>query len=292
MLSLELLKLCDDAGVSREFYDKLTKTITKYTEPIGDTSPVTMSRLKTRETFTSALCKRYKTPEPEVVKVALETHFKEEDISRKQRLRDHAYVVRFDFKEQLLDLLSDTEIFGNKDNLCINNGIVERWEPYRPPDVQENLDEVFNGRWYQETVRVECTNRDGKQLFFMPITIYVDKTGTDAFQRHGVEPVVFTTPLIRRHVRNNPKAWRVLGFIPDLEAKSSAVKKKSTQSKRLMGMSCRNYHKCLSVVLESFSKCQMDENFVYNLRLGSYVRTCLLLVHRERAHRLKFNPPS
>ena len=197
----------------------------------------------------------FPTAHPEIREVELETHQKKpKGKDRSRSFRDLRQVIRFDFYEQVMDLLGTTEIFANPENLNINIDPKDknaRWRPYVPPEGEENLDDVLDGKWYQETVEFQVTTRFGK-VFWVPIIIYVDKTGTDAFQRHGLEPVIFTTPLIKCELRNHPKAWRILGFIPDLEGKSSAVKQKANQSEATKGISVRNYHKCLSVVLETF----------------------------------------
>ena len=94
-----------------------------------------------------------------------------------------------------MDLLSDHELFGDLNNLVINPD--DCWTPYKPPMAQANLDEVLDGKWYQDMVHVDVPlNVDGKPTFWIPIIIYIDKTGTDAYQQHGLEPVIFTTPLL------------------------------------------------------------------------------------------------
>ena len=276
--AMEINELCDKADVPRNFYDELIALLKKHTQPNADSSPVKLESLPSRKLFMKAVQERHPTAKPTVQQVALETkksHF-EEEIDRERLLRDVVDVIFFDFGEQLKDLLSDLSLMGNLDNLNVNTGTQERFDPFVPSNGSEkHLDEVMDGKWYQDTVNAPVTGTDGN-VFFLPILICVDKTGTDAFQRHGLEPVMFTTALFKRHVRNDPSAWRILGFIPDLEAKSSAVKKQSTSSVELMGLSCRNYHKCLSVVLQSFKAAQ-QRDMKFHLRLGSCVKHTSLL---------------
>jgi hypothetical protein len=108
------------------------------------------------------------------------------------------------------------------------------------------------------------------QDFVLPIIIYVDKTGTDANQRHSLEPVLFTLGIFKRKIRNQTRAWRILGFVPDMEQKSSAVKA-AARSGDSKGLSTRNYHKCLRVVLQSFVDAQQESHQVY-LRIGNWVK--------------------
>ena len=180
--------------------------------------------------------------------------------------------------EQLVDLLSDESLFGDLKNLVVNRE--DRWKPYCPPEGTNNLDEVFDGKYYIDTIRLLLTRTDGSQ-FLIPIMIYVDKTGTDAFQRNGLEPVVFTTPLLSRAARNNPRAWRILGFVPDLDAKSSAVKEKARGTAANIGLSCRNYHTCLAEILKSFKDAQglaKDDNLNAWLQLGDEAKLCRLQI--------------
>ena len=90
-----------------------------------------------------------------------------------------------------MDLLSDMGLMGNPDNLCINPSVNNRFNPYKPPTGQENLDEVLDGKWYQDTdcIKVALKNR---HIFYLPIIIYMDKMGMDALQQYGLEPVIFT----------------------------------------------------------------------------------------------------
>jgi hypothetical protein len=119
------------------------------------------------------------------------------------------------------------------------------------------LDEVFDGKWYHNTIQLEVTSLPGLCTFWIPVIFYIDKTGTDAFQQHGLKLIIFTTPLIRKSMCNVPTAWHILGF--DLEAKSSAVKAKASQMHVGEDISCCNHHKCLDVVLESFKRAQTQK---------------------------------
>ena len=60
--------------------------------------------------------------------------------------------------------------------------------------------------------------------FLFPIYIYIDKTPIEKNVRYGLRPVVFSTPIIERSVRQDPKCYWLLGFIPDLCSKSSAFR--------------------------------------------------------------------
>jgi hypothetical protein len=84
----------------------------------------------------------------------------------------------------------------------------------------------------------------------------MDKTGTDASQRHSLEPVLFTLGVFSRKSRNQTRAWQLLGFIPDLQLMLLAMKQLARSKLMGKGIGERNYHTCLGAVLHSFIKCQ------------------------------------
>ena len=85
-----------------------------------------------------------------------------------------------------------------------------------------------------------------------PMVMYVDKTGTDQYCRYPLEPLIFTFANIKRELRNHPRAWRALGYIPDLETKSAAEKTYLRGKEK--GITCDNYHQCLAMLLKPLSE--------------------------------------
>ena len=104
-----------------------------------------------------------------------------------------------------------------------------------------------NGDWFQSIVReVESSpSPTGEKDFIFGIQGYLDKTGTDAYQRTPVEPFVFTLTLFSNKVRNSSKYWRVLALLP-----SSVCQKQ--KKKHVFGASVRNYHIALRAALNEF----------------------------------------
>jgi len=79
----------------------------------------------------------------------------------------------------------------------------------------------------------------------LPVIGYIDKTGTDVNQRNKLEPFSFTLSILNQSSCFTSKAWRVLGFIPDLEHKSSAAITRGCSGLIGKGRASRNYHRCL-----------------------------------------------
>ncbi len=218
--------------------------------------------IQKRASFVKKMTKRFPTPPPIIEKVALEGT---------QEDREVVDVIHFDFEAQLSDLLNDHEMFGNRSNLVVNSQDV--WKQYNPVP-HDKLDEVLDGQWYHETCGRLLTQNTMNE-FVLPIIFYVDKTGTNIQQRHGLEPLVFTTAILNRKTRNTTRAWRMLGFIPDLDLSSKAAKSSSQQKKEGKGRSTRNYHKCLDVILRSFKKAQQKKPNLW-LRLGKSLKKVYL----------------
>ena len=256
--------LLEYVGTPRYVMDCITKAIQ---EEIVQNNFNPVRDRQTRQTFVNKMMKEFPTPTPVVEKVGLE--------GIRTSSIEQVDVIHFDFEQQLRDLLGDHEMFNNMDNLVVNDGVTpDRWKPYEP-NPKDKLDEVMDGLWYKETcTRILTGNHDE---FIMPIILYLDKTGTDIQQRHGLEPVVFTTAILNRQMRNKTRAWRILGYIPDLDLSSKAAKAASRQKKEGKGRSTRNYHHCLEVILRSFKQAQDSKPLVW-LRLGTQVKqVCLHL---------------
>jgi hypothetical protein len=125
---------------------------------------------------------------------------------------DTVYVYRFNVEQQIRDLLAE-DIFNDVSNLVINPE--NPFGQYQSPD--NRYDEINSGDWYKRTYEERITDPDNQVL--LGIKLYVDKTGCDPMlQRHGLEPVMFTLTIIKRGVQQDcKKAWRHIGFIPDLD---------------------------------------------------------------------------
>jgi len=104
------------------------------------------------------------------------------------------------------------------------------------------------------------------------VILYCDKTGTDAYQRAGLEPLSFTFTLFNREHQYRSESWHVFGYVPDLEMKSSAYKSKQRQG--LMGKRypCQNYHAYLCQIAHSFKNFQEKDNPIREwIWMGDYV---------------------
>jgi hypothetical protein len=192
--------------------------------------------------------------------------------------RNRVLLVKWNIKGLVEHLLSNHRLFSNLDNLVVNKD--DPWLPFTSPD----LDDVCSGGWYRDTVaQVKLKNglgddmmdENGMLVLINPLLIYGDKTGGDSFQRFSMEPWVVTMALFRRFIRYHPWAWRLLGFIPDLDLKSRATKEQ--QRNRYQGMSTAHYHFCMASLLEGFEEISR-EGIVTIVRIGNEVRKVRMIL--------------
>ena len=118
--------------------------------------------------------------------------------------------------------MNDKSIVGDVNNMVVNKGDGDdRWQKYRPQE--HSRDEIHDGSWYAETYERLGVDHE-KNQFLLPLIFYVDKTGITKNQRQAMEPLVFTTSLFNRSIRNQSTSWRPLGYIPNLDLSSKASK--------------------------------------------------------------------
>jgi hypothetical protein len=84
-----------------------------------------------------------------------------------------------------------------------------------------------------------------------------------------------STPILKKLVREQPDAWQVLMFIPDLEKGSSAKKRQESQRELEKGRGYQNYHRCLAKGLQSVQEVMDNGGFNTYVLMGDeihYVR--------------------
>jgi len=188
--------------------------------------------------------------------------------------------IAFNVKRNLLDLLDDGDIFGNLNNLVVNNDPEKKRSPFDPyRNVSGVSDEILDGTWYRDTLARlreydEDPFVDGVD-FLLPIILYCDKTGTSMNQRYPLEPLLFTTAIIKRKLRNYPRSWRPAGYIPDIENKSSAESRYIREKNK--GATAQSYHLALSYLLKGFRQLQND-GIVTWLQFGRFRKKVRLRV--------------
>jgi hypothetical protein len=165
-------------------------------------------------------------------------------------------VVTFDFMEMVRSLLTDPEIACNEnflfpDGESPTSSPACRWEDVDPKS--HKLSNLTSGRWYHETYYLKCHGKEGHVL--LPIILYSDKTHTDQRGNLCQEPVLFTLGIFNKHTRQLPRAWRPLGFVPNIQIHNQSIK--STQK-------IDDYHCCLDIILAGLEKAQSHEGLKWD----------------------------
>ena len=264
---IRLIDYCDRANSkSREFLDDLLKIISDEMR-VRKFNP---ALAPTTKTVREKVLKRYGNGAHPVAGVFRMSSYSNPYLvsdhnALHSRRRDVLNCVRYCVRKNTIDLLNDRGLFGNLDNLVVNTT-----DPFLPYNGQ--CDEILGGSWHRNTIQRLKTSEHGfneRLEFKLDYIFYADKTGTCDNQRYPLEPFMFTFAIFRRKIRNNPRAWRPLGFIPDLESKST-YENKYIRSQNGSAIP-QSYHCFLSFLLEGFAQIQ-NEGFVTWLRLGDKVK--------------------
>jgi hypothetical protein len=218
--TLDVLKLCHDAGVSLEFYDLLFALLRKHSSQ----NKVDVTKLPKRDTFLKSLRARISSPTPIISQVG------------------NLQVPHFDILSQIRDLLGSF-VFNDLNNLCVNMDPEQRYKVFVPTD-DDKFVEMCAQKWYKETYAEFIS--DPEKQFLLPLIFYIDETGTDVFQRYPLEPLMFTLGILRNFMREKSSSWRHAGFIPKV-----ARAKTSIESLQL-------YHDCMAMVLSTLQPLQDD----------------------------------
>ena len=176
------------------------------------------------------------------------------DRSSLSRPRVDTEVYVYPFIQQVQSLLDCRPIFQDTTLLLTNPSCP--WLPYLHPPTSP-VDDVISGTWYRDTLldlgMSDITSFEdwvsrGKP-FLLPLVLYVDKTGTDTLCRYTLEPLIFSFAIFRRQLLVQSFAWKHMGFVPDQDRMSSAQHQSQRKGKDGKGRSCRNYHRCMEVLL-------------------------------------------
>jgi len=117
---------------------------------------------------------------------------------------------KFDFKTMFISLL---------DNACLWDHLLINWEdPSKPPPFNPmELDEIHSGSWHALTSSDVCKCLND---VLCGIIVFIDRTHVAEKEKLTLCPLMFTLSIIPRYLRNQPFAWRPLGFIPKLPTQS------------------------------------------------------------------------
>ena len=166
-------------------------------------------------------------------------------------------VNTFSFTETLTSLLTDPELMKDE-NFAFPDpndpfSAPEKWtDDQDSPEYQQQknrkVGDLVGGRWYARTYHARCDA--SKKEILCPIIIFVDKTHSDVKGRLTQEPVMYTLGIFNQKTRNNPRAWRPLGLLPNFK---SVTQDRNSDRKQ------EDFHFVLSHVFQELKDVQKKE---------------------------------
>jgi hypothetical protein len=156
----------------------------------------------------------------------------------------------FDAKHMIKSLLTDPSLMKESnfaEGYNVLTGDVVKGHPEN-----KKYGEVHTGDAWKPAMMRYCQNMND-----MPVAliVFADKTHTDLHGALSLTPVIFTLTLFNRASRNNPRFWRPLGYIPNLGYGKGTADKTATRDK------IQDEHNCISFVLESLKKINIENGF-------------------------------
>jgi hypothetical protein len=208
MGTYEIMRLIDNSGAPRGLYDRLMGLIKKQVKKGFDVQKAT-----SRDLFLRRMQEKFRCPTLTSTVVS--------DCS----------VFMFPFQEMLQDLLDSRQ-----------DDEIHLFDPTVDKDADSGC-ELWNTPWMHHTI-ASYPDFDPEKEVLLPIILYMDKTGTDAYQRYSLEPVLFSLATLSREVREDRRSWRHLGFVP------------STDHMEEKGSNLQFYHNCLGFILSGLRAAQ------------------------------------
>ena len=167
-------------------------------------------------------------------------------------------LIKFPFCDMMKSLLTDPELM-QPENLNIDVK-----DPFAKPTVGAG-DGVFDD-FSTGSVHVNAHERYcvGPTDILNEILLFIDKSHLDLNGKHTLEPIMFTMCLFHRKLRNLAKAWRPMGYLPNLDKLCPHA---SADDK------LQDYHYCLRIILSELSLLQKKGGIDWDLCLDGATTT-------------------
>lgn len=239
-IQLELLKILEDISAPLKTYEKIMDWATNAFNAGYKFPCRRLSRSKMIEKLSDIFCLKKTAPMSSTIRL---------------HSGDPCKVSYFDFEQMCYSLLSDESLMTDSNMSFGNNNPA-------PFQKQQNstLSCIEDGDMFQNTMNDVCTE---PKDFLLGIKMFIDATHTDIHGDWVLDPVYFTFTFLSNHVTREQRAWRPLGFVNDLNKKSTAWNNHITARNKLI-----DYHSQLGVIFKSFSECQRRGGFLWDLKTG------------------------
>ncbi len=166
-------------------------------------------------------------------------------------------LIVHNFKQCFYTLLNDDYLMSAENLLLPKKFKLNRADTKEYEEFEYN--DIDSGEVYSKACQIYLQPDSNEVL--CPIIFFIDKTHTDTHGRLCIEQIRFTLGIFNRKTRNNPLAWRTLGYIAD----QSYLPKISPQQKAI------DYHHMIETILEDFKEAQ-SHKFLWNLHINNEIR--------------------
>ena len=177
-------------------------------------------------------------------------------------------IPTFDFLSSVMSIFQDLSLM-KFDNLLYND------HSFMDPkvnnggnidgNVMDDINDIHTGNWFKRTHKMMI--RDHHKEMICPIILYIDGVSIDSGGRKSLEPIAYTLGIFKRHIRNTISAWRLLGYIPNVE-KTTSLDYYSFGNKKGNMLKKHHYHDMIRVILSSLKGIQKHGGILVNLPFG------------------------
>jgi hypothetical protein len=210
------MRLLDNSGAPRGLYDRFMALLKKQVK-----NGFNVEKSISRDLFLRRMQEKFRCP------------------TLRTSVISDCTVFSFPFHEMLQDLLDSRQ----------QDDEIHLFDPTVDKNAASGC-ELWNTPWMHQTI-ASYQDFDAEKEVLLPIILYMDKTGTDAYQRYSLEPVLFSLASLSREVREDRRSWRHLGFVPSTD-----------HIEQEKGSNLQFYHNCLGFILQGLRAAQMDPPLV------------------------------
>ena len=137
-------------------------------------------------------------------------------------------------------------------------------EYYRDPSKLANLSntnryygDLHTGSWFANAHRNICQH---DKDILIPIILFCDATIIDSYGRLSLDAILLTLGCFKKHIRNQDKAWRLLGYVPNLKDEYNQDDVSVSPEKARI-----DYHHVLSFMLKEVNDLEKSGGILYSL---------------------------
>jgi hypothetical protein len=160
-------------------------------------------------------------------------------------------LTQHSFEQSVYSLLNDSNLML-AENLLLTKETLFNLKNIMKYSKNE-LNDINTGSVYKKACKIYL--QSNSQDVLLPIIFFIDKTHTDTHGRLCLEQIRFTLGIFNRKTRNNPLAWRTIGYIKD----QAYIPTETTREK------LNDYHQMIDHLLQDYKKCQ-NQKFKWQLQ--------------------------